>query len=147
VKGFVAERRVTIKAPVATVWDALTDPALVRDWMHGTNLHTDWQVGSPVTWTGEWKGQEYEDKGEVLEVEQQKRLTMTHWSPMGGSEDKPENYHTVSYQVEAAGADTVLTLTQDNNPSQAEADTMAENNWGPILEGLKGVAEREAAKA
>jgi hypothetical protein len=36
----------------------------------------------------------------------------------------------------------MLTLKQDNNASQEEANKMAENNWGPVLEGLKAVAER-----
>jgi hypothetical protein len=34
------------------------------------------------------------------------------------------------------------TLKQDNNASQEEADAMADNNWGPVLEGLKKVAEQ-----
>src|SRR5437016_1534433 len=67
----------------------------------------------------------------------------THWSPMGGSEDKPENYHTVTYELAERGGETALTLKQDNNASQEEADAMAENNWGPVLEGLKAVAEKE----
>jgi len=37
---------------------------------------------------------------------------------------------------------TILTLTRDNNATQAEADTMAKDNWGPMLEGLKTTAEK-----
>ena len=36
--------------------------------MHGTNMQTTWEVGSPITWKGEWKGSAYEDKGTVLRV-------------------------------------------------------------------------------
>jgi hypothetical protein len=61
---------------------------------------------------------------------------------MGGSEDRPENYHTVTYELAEDGVKTRLTLTQDNNATQAEADTMAENNWGPMLQGLKATAEK-----
>jgi hypothetical protein len=35
------------------------------------------------------------DKGAVLEVDPETRLKCTHWSPMGGSADEPENYHDV----------------------------------------------------
>jgi uncharacterized protein YndB with AHSA1/START domain len=139
---FVAEKRITINASADAVWQALTDPALVKQYMHGTNMETTWQVGSPITWKGEWKGKAYEDKGKVLAVEPKKLLRTTHWSPMGGSEDKPENYHTVTYELAAQGGKTLLTLKQDNNASQEEADTMAEKNWGPVLEGLKAVAEK-----
>ena len=141
---FVAEKQITINASIDAVWRTLTDPDLVKQYMHGTNMETSWEPGSPITWKGEWQGRSYEDKGTVLDVEPNKRLRVTHWSPMGGSEDKPENYHTVTYELEPRGAETVLTLTQDNNPTQADADAMAERNWGPVLEGLKAVAEQPA---
>ena len=141
-ESFIAERRITIDAPADSVWRALTDPESVKQYLHGTNMETDWKVGSPITWKGEWKGKAYEDKGEVLEFEPMKLLKVTHWSPMGGSEDKPENYHTVTYELAEQDRRTILTLTQDNNASQEEADKMAENNWGPVLEGLKVVVEQ-----
>ena len=52
-RGFEAIKTVTIDAPQAKVWDALTNPAKVRQYMHGTNISTDWKVGSPITWKGE----------------------------------------------------------------------------------------------
>jgi uncharacterized protein YndB with AHSA1/START domain len=140
-QGFVAEKRITIDAPPDAVWQTLTDPAKVKEYMHGTNLETDWAIGSPITWSGEWKGKSYQDKGTVLAFEPQKELSTTHWSPMGGTEDKPENYHTVTYQLAEQKGGTELTLQQDNNPSQEAADEMAEKNWGPVLEGIKQVAE------
>ena len=33
--------------------------------------------------------QTYEDKGTVLAFEPERRLSYTHWSPMGGSDDRP----------------------------------------------------------
>ena len=141
-RGFEAVKSVTIDAPKGEVWDALTRPEKVKQYMHGTEMSTDWKEGSPISWKGEWKGKAYEDKGQVLEVQPQKRLSYTHWSPMGGSEDKPENYHTVTYELTGENGKTTLTLRQDNNPTQEEANQMAENNWGPVLEGLKETAER-----
>ncbi len=139
--SFIAEKSITINAPADTVWEALTDPARVKQYMFGTEMETDWKVGSPIAWRGEWKGETYEDKGEVLAVEPHRLLRMTYWSPMGGTEDEPENYHTVTYELTERDGTTVLTVEQDNNASQEEADSMAENNWGPVLEGIKRVAE------
>jgi len=141
-RGFDAIRVVRIDAPPDRVWAALTEPELVRGYMHGTNLSTTWTVGDPITWSGEWKGKAYVDKGTVLEVDPVQHLRYTHWSPMGGSPDVPENYHTVSVDLAADGDGTRLSLTQDNNPTQADADAMAEHNWGPMLDGLKAVAEQ-----
>jgi len=145
--NFVAHKRITVDAPRDVVWRALTDPAMVKQYMHGTNMQTDWTVGSPITWKGEWQGKTYEDKGTVVAVEPKKLLKVTHWSPMGGSEDKPENYHTVTYELAEHGKETILTLEQDNNPSQEAANTMAEQNWGPVLDGLKATAEQSMTQA
>jgi len=140
-RGFEAINEVTIEAPQADVWDALTNPEKVKRYMHGTEMSTDWKEGSPITWTGEWKGKPYQDKGEVLEVEPEKLLKYTHWSPMGGSEDRPENYHTLTYVLAGSDGRTILTLRQDNNPTQEDADKMARENWAPVLKGLKETAE------
>ena len=141
--SFVAEKRITINASADAVWQALTDPEKVKVYLHGTNMETDWKVDGPITWKGEWKGERYEDKGEVLAVEPGRLLKHTHWSPMGGTEDKPEHYHTVTYELDERAGKTILTIKQDNNPSQDDADAMAENNWGPVLEGLKAVVEKK----
>jgi uncharacterized protein YndB with AHSA1/START domain len=143
-RGYEAVKKVTISATRRDVWNALTNPEKVKQYMHGTEMSTDWKEGSPIIWKGEWKGQSYVDKGTVLAVEPQKLLRYTHWSPMGGSEDKPENYHTVTYELAGEDGKTTLTLTQDNNATQEEADKMASDNWGPVLNGLKETVERPA---
>jgi uncharacterized protein YndB with AHSA1/START domain len=142
-RGFEAIKTVTIHASRDKVWNALTNPEEVKRYLHGTEMSTDWKEGSPITWRGEWKGRAYEDKGTVLAVEPKKHLKHTHWSPMGGSEDKPENYHTVTYELAGDDGHITLTLIQDNNASQEEADKMANENWGPVLEGLKATVEKQ----
>jgi uncharacterized protein YndB with AHSA1/START domain len=139
--SFVAEKSISINAPVGAVWRALTDPDQVRKYMHGTTIKTDWKVGHPVTWEGEWNGTTYQDKGTVLAFEPEQLLSTTHWSSMGGTEDTPENYKTVTYALADYDGKTTLTVRQDNNASQEDADKMAANNWGPVLEGVKAVAE------
>ena len=93
------------------VWAALTDPARIAGWMMGAEVRTDWQVGSPITWSGEMDGTSYEDKGEVLEVDEPNRLSMTHYSPLMGEADAPENYHTVVYEL--SGGDGPTTVRAD----------------------------------
>ena len=139
--GFESTASVTIDAGPESVWDVLTNPAKVKQYMHGTEMSTDWREGSPITWRGEWKGRAYEDKGTVVAVQPHRLLRYTHWSPMGGSEDRPENYHTLTWELKGAGGETTLTLTQDNNPTQEAADKMAEESWAPVLASLKKTAE------
>ena len=139
--GHVARAEVIVTAPRSAVWSALTDPEQVRSWMMGTTLTTDWQVGSPITWQGEMDGRPYEDKGEVLEVEEQSRLSMTHYSPLMGQEDRPENYHTVTWTLTPTrDGRTTVALEQDGNDSQEQAEQFSQN-WQQMLESLKQTVE------
>jgi Activator of Hsp90 ATPase homolog 1-like protein len=101
---------------------------------------TDWQVGSPITYKGVWQGKSYEDKGKVLEIQPGKILVSTFWSSLSGLPDLPENYKTVRYELSTTGDITSLTITQDYNTSQDEANH-SEQNWKMILEGIKKLLE------
>jgi uncharacterized protein YndB with AHSA1/START domain len=139
--GLTAFASTTIDASKDRIWEAVTDPTEVKQWFFGTELKTDWQPGSSITWSGEWEGKPYQDKGEVVAVDEPNRLEMTHYSPLTGQEDKPENYHTIVYALtEATDGGTELTLTQDNNGDQDEADRNADT-WSQMLAALKSYVE------
>ena len=140
---FEATATTEIEAPPGVVWRTLTDPAAIKRFMFDTTVQTDWQPGSPIVWKGEYDGRAYEDKGEILAVEPERRLQHTHFSALSGRDDVPENYHTLTYTLEPSGAGTLLTLTQDNNPSEEAADR-AKANWEQMLASLKTVAEEGA---
>ena len=139
-KTLIAKATININAPTSKVWDALTKPDLIKQYMFGTQVTTDWKVGSPITYKGEWNGKAYEDKGKVLQIEPDKLLVSTFWSSLSGLTDIPENYKTVSYELSAEGRGTNLTITQDNNDSQEEANH-SEQNWKMVLEGIKKLLE------
>jgi uncharacterized protein YndB with AHSA1/START domain len=138
---YSAQTSITINAPIERVWDALVNPRIVSQYLHGTTLEADWRPGGAVTWTGEWKGQAYTDKGTVLRYEPPRAVATTHWSPMAGTEDSPENYHHVTYELVEHDGATTLTLTHGNSPTQADADTMVANSWTPVLADIKRVVE------
>ena len=134
--AYVATAEIEIDSPAHEVWSALTDPQQIEQFMFGTHVVTDWKPGSPIVWSGEYQGRAYEDKGEILEVERAKRLKMTHFSSLSGQDDVPENYHTVSYEVDGVDGGTQITLDQDGNESQEQAEQFSQN-WQTSLNQLK----------
>ena len=137
---FTAKAAATINAPPSRVWDALTKPDLIKQYLFGTDVISDWKVGSPITYRGEWQGKTFEDRGKILQVIPEKSLVSTHWSPLSGVPDSPENYHTVSYQLVKKDGKTEVTITQDNNASDEEK-AESEKNWRQVLEGMKRLLE------
>jgi len=128
------------KAPAAKVWQGLTDPSMVKQYFFGTNLKTTWRVGEPVTFSGAWDGKEYEDKGTILEIDPGKFVKYSYWSSMSGTEDKPENYANITYELTEKDGITTLHLTQDNVKNQ-EAKEHSEQNWHMVYDGLKKLIE------
>ncbi|VXB93351.1 conserved hypothetical protein [Arthrobacter sp. 9AX] len=137
----VAESSVTVEAPPQRVWEVIMDPVATEEFMFGAELATDWSVGGPITWRGSWEGKEYEDKGVVLEVEPGRKLVYTHFSPLAGAEDTPENYHTLTWTLQAQGGRTILTLSQDNNATE-EAAEHSKGMWDGLVADVKRLAER-----
>ena len=110
-----ARATVEIRAPRADVWRALTDPDRIREYFMGeADVQTDWEVGSPITFRGEWNGQAFEDKGEIVTFEPERELAYSHFSPMTGKPDEPENYHLVDITLGGDDGTTTVTLEQSN---------------------------------
>jgi uncharacterized protein YndB with AHSA1/START domain len=139
-KGLIVRISMPIHALPAKVWEALTQPDLIRQYLFGTNTETDWKPGSPIFFRGVWEGKSYEDKGTVLEVAREKRLVYTYWSSFSGVPDEPENYKTITFELARDGAKTLLVLTQDNN-SDEKSKAHSEKNWQMVLDGLKKLVE------
>ncbi|QAY59630.1 ATPase [Microbacterium protaetiae] len=140
--GYDATSTITIEAPREEVWRVLLDPAAVKEYMFGTDLETSWAVGGQIRWRGVWKDKPFEDHGVILEVDAPARLVFTHFSPLSGDEDVPENHHTLTWTLDDTGpATTVLTLRQSNNTTP-EAAEHSRRMWDQLVATVKQIAER-----
>jgi len=117
------------------------NPKAIKQYMFGATVVSDWREGSPIVWQGEWQGKPYEDKGTILELEPERTLRYSHFSPLSGLPDRPENYHTVTIDLSGDGDSTRVALAQGNNPTE-EARVHSEKNWGMMLAALKKYLER-----
>ncbi|MGC4038798.1 MAG: SRPBCC domain-containing protein [Chitinophagaceae bacterium] len=140
-KNLTAKASVDIEATAEQVWEGLINPEMIKEYMMGADVKSDWEKGSKITWKGEIKGKKYEDKGKILEIEPQKKLKYSHFSPLSGAEDKPDNYHTVTINVSGQNRHTTVTLSQDKNKTEQSKEE-SQKNWEMMLNGLKKVVEK-----
>ena len=132
---------IVINVPPSKVWEALTTPSIIKQYFFGTDAISDWKVGSPLIFKGEWQGKHYEDKGTILEVISQKLFKYSYWSSMSGTEDKPENYVNVTYELLENNNATTLTITQENIPDEKTKEH-SEENWRKVIGDLKKLLEK-----
>jgi uncharacterized protein YndB with AHSA1/START domain len=136
----IAKATVGIRAPVARVWNALVNAEIIREYMFGTHVISDWKVGSQIIWKGEWKGKAYTDKGIILQMIDQKLLQYNHFSPLSGLPETLENFHTVTIHLKEKKDITEIELSQDNNATEESRDH-SQKNWEMMLGNLKKFLE------
>ena len=139
--NLIAKASVTINAPSRKVWEALVNPEAIKQYMFGTAVVSNWRQGSPIVWKGEWQGKAYEDKGVIFQLKPERILQYSHFSPLSGVPDTPENYHTVTIELSRVQNQTLLSLAQDHNSTEEERDHSAKN-WEMMLTSIKALLEQ-----
>ncbi|WP_426593657.1 SRPBCC family protein [Cellulomonas sp. McL0617] len=132
-ENLVARATFQIQASAADVWSVLVDPT--QRWMVGSTVTSTYVVGDPITFDGEWEGKPFQDHGEIVEVDPPRLLRYTHWSPLSGQPDVPENYHHLTFSLAESDGTTTVVLEQDGNGSADEV-AHAEGLWRQVLEAL-----------
>ncbi len=135
-----ATTSVLVRAEPAAVWAGLTDPNVISKIYFGARVETDWREGSPITFSGEWDGQPFVDKGVILRIVPQRLLRYSYWSPLGGTVDDPCNYATITFRVTAVDGGTELVVSQHAVADEASR-AQAESNWKQVLDNLKRLIE------
>jgi uncharacterized protein YndB with AHSA1/START domain len=136
----VSRASIDIEAPRAEVWDALVDPATVRRYFFGAMVRTDWKEGSPITFTGEFHGTAYHEKGTILQYLPERLLQYSHWSDLEQLPDLPENYRNWTFRIDLGDPGVVLSVTEDNIPNETKR-ARSDEFWSGVLSTIKGIAE------
>ena len=131
---------IVLDVPIEKVWNALTQPDLVKQWQYGSDLITDWIVGNEIRFRNEWEDQVFEQWGTVLEVIPNQKIKYSLFFPRPELEDKPENYFIMSYILSEENQKVKLEILQENNrPGAIQEEPQGEEN--PVLQGLKTLIE------
>jgi uncharacterized protein YndB with AHSA1/START domain len=136
----IATTSISIHASAAEVWDTLTNPDKIRQYLYGTETQTSWVLYSPITFKGSWNGMPYIDKGTILEINPLRVLSYSYWSPLSGKEDFEDNYAHITFHLSPFEEETILVITQDNLETDEEV-VNAESNWMKVGQEIKKIAE------
>ena len=139
-KNITAKISAVIHAPPEKVWNALTSPDMIRQYLDGVKVISQWETGSSITFRGKQNGVPYVEKGIILRAEPYTLFQYTSWNSLSGTEDLPENYMPVIYQLYEENNVTTLTIALENILNE-EAKTKATHNWLTVLKNIKRLLE------
>jgi uncharacterized protein YndB with AHSA1/START domain len=141
---------IEIKAPIKSVWEALTHPDKTKIYMFGCETVSDWKEGSDLLWRGEYEGQPMVFvKGKIITYQPDSLLKYTVIDPNASYPHTPENHLNVTYTLIENNGITTLTVIQDGFEGAAEGEKRYKdvyNNgdgWSPILIEIKKLVESE----
>ena len=138
-KKLILKKERHIASTPLKLWSVLTDNQFIEQWL-GVQMVTDWQPGSPIAFTFTYKDKEIIDKGAILHFEPGKKFSYNYWSVFSTTEDKPENYSVITFEIQPNENGSLLQLTQTNFSTQLMY-THADNNWEETLDTIKKLAE------
>ena len=132
------ERRIFIAAPIERVWQALHDPKISDDWFPFPLAHVELKVG------GQFKYLDAETPNivcEVLELNPQRRLSLSFDFRTGPEAIVAEPPTRFSYELRAWGPSTELRLVHDRFEQSPRAARASGRIWDSNLSRLKTLLE------
>jgi uncharacterized protein YndB with AHSA1/START domain len=130
-----SNNKFTINLPIQKVWEGLTKPEIVAKYFFGTKLESTWIVGDPISFSGEFEGKKYLDKGIITKIDVPELLEYTYLSSWSSLTDSAENYKLVEYKLESDSEDqTILEITQEHEDQKAADESTL--NWQNVIEGM-----------
>lgn len=116
------ETTIGIEAGIHLVWQALTEPGLMKQWMGEPGMEveilTDWKEGNSLVIKGHHHGL-FENHGTVRQLEPYHVLRYDYLSSISQLPDTPENRTTVAFWLSPDGQGTSLTLKVGNFPTES----------------------------
>ena len=142
------EKTIEINAPASKVWDALTMREYTDQWAleftGGAEFHieSDWNLGSPVLWTGQ--DGSLIVQGNVTALEPQKFLRFTVFDVRGEKPPVTEE-DGITYELTEQNGETMLRLSQGDFSVMAEGEKyhrLSAEVWDRVLPKVKELAEK-----
>jgi uncharacterized protein YndB with AHSA1/START domain len=97
---FTIEKQIGLKAPIESVFSALTNSEEIPKYFPLKSVESTWEVGSEVLYKGEVNGVPFTDFGIIEKLTSPTEYRYRYWSDNHGTERNEENHLTISYSLE-----------------------------------------------
>jgi uncharacterized protein YndB with AHSA1/START domain len=142
-------KSILINASLTAVWDTLTQPELMKNWMSDSPIEiiTTWEVGSPIIVNVQAESYKtaFTNTGVVLQFLNERILEYSHLSSLSRLADEAENYTIIRFTLQPEDDHTLLELDLSNFPTESHYKHI-DFYWAVTLEVLKRFVEETREK-
>jgi uncharacterized protein YndB with AHSA1/START domain len=139
-KELIVRKSILINVPASKVWDAITNPALTKQYMYNSEVISDWKAGSSIIWKDAESGKVHV-KGIIEKIKIGSYLRTKDLSVDAGLTDAEENYSRVVYELKNENGNTLLSVKENNFNGDEKRYKDAEKFWDTVLNNLKKLLE------
>ena len=139
--GLSILKSIDINASPLKVWEVLTNPEMIRQYFTGAETITNWEIGTEIVFIHWYDEKEFRNKGVILQFLPNQVLSYTYWTAFSNTDDKPENYTTITYTLEEANGKTKLSLLQANFKNRTWYEGL-QTGWDMVLDKIRAIAEK-----
>jgi uncharacterized protein YndB with AHSA1/START domain len=126
-----------IKTTPEKLWEALTSSEFTRQYWFGTEVRSNWRVGSPLALV---MGGKVTDSGEILEADRPRRLAYTFRHELD-ADMRQEGATRVVFTIAPYGDLVKLTVTHEGFAAGSKLLDGISKGWPAILSSLKSLLE------
>ena len=132
-----------IETTAERLWEALTSSEFSKRYWFGTELKSDWKVGSPFALV---MNGTITDEGEILEADPPRRLSYSFRHVLN-DEMRNEKPTKVVFSIEPHGKFAKLTLSHEGFAEGSKLLDGISKGWPAIMSSLKSLLETGTALA
>jgi len=141
-KSYAITKSVTIRTSKSKIWEALTKPEIINQYLLGAKVESDWKVGSKIIYQGIFNGVKFKDTGKIDVLDFENRFKYSYWSINHDTSNAPENYVSITYDINEKKNMVELIVYQTNYKSKEIVEGMNQI-WDIILTNLKELLENK----
>lgn len=127
-----------IRTTPAELWEALTEPQLIRQYWFNTTAECGWKKGSRGKMVR--PDGSLTDTGEILEIDLPRRMVI-RWQNEWNPELKAEGPSRCTYELDPVDSAVKLTITHEIDRPESKFITAVSGGWPRILSNLKSLLE------
>lgn len=144
-KEFIIKKKITINAEPSEVWDALTNPEKTKKYFFNCMVHSNWKVGSPITFSRKILWFTFSLKGKIVKIEREKMLQYTLVNTTLFRKPDTSKYSFVTDELSFENGKTTLAISDDVSAYEGAEKRYAKSDkgWDKILKGLKELVEEK----